>query len=101
MNARYSSRRPACSHVSGTTYGKSTDREGEIHLGARRGMAALQFVEDEGLHLLLGDLARLDVGPDLLWREARVAGPERDVHHPDRIGRVRQQLDIDRGFHPG
>ena len=80
---------------------KTADREGEIHLGARRGMAALQLVEDERLHLLLSDLARLDVGPDLLWREPRVAGPKRDVHHPDRIGRMGQKLDINRGFHPG
>src|SRR5438445_694757 len=61
----------------------------------------LQLVEDERLHLLLSDLARLDVGPDLLWREARVTGPEGDIHYPDRIGRMGQELDINRGFHPG
>src|SRR5205814_545078 len=59
------------------------DGEGEVDLGARRGMSALQLVEDEGLHLLLGDLPGLDVRPDLLGRELRVAGAEGDVHETD------------------
>src|SRR5437588_10168563 len=64
-------------------------------------MSALQLVEDEGLHLLLRDLPRLDVGPDLLGRELRVAGAEGDVHDPDRIRRMGEQLDVDGGIHPG
>src|SRR5438067_11076664 len=61
-------------------------------------MAALQLVEDEGLHLLVGDLARLDVRPDLLGCELGIAGPKGDVHYPDRVGRMSEQLDVDRGF---
>src|SRR2546429_8457404 len=64
-------------------------------------MAALQLVEDEGLHLLFGDLSGLDVCPDLLRRKPRVARPERDIHHPDGIGGMSQQLNVDRGFHRG
>src|SRR2546421_10887754 len=64
-------------------------------------MAALQLVEDEGLHLLFGDLSGLDVRPDLLRRKPRVARPERDVHHPDGVGGMSQQLNVDRGFHRG
>src|SRR2546423_7145467 len=61
-------------------------------------MPALQLVEDEGLHLLLGDLARLDIRPDLLRCELGIAGAKGDVHHPDRVGRMSEQLDVDSGF---
>src|SRR6266550_5231526 len=64
-------------------------------------MAALQLVEDERPHLLFGDLSGLDVRPDLLRREPRVARPERDVHHPDGVGSMSQQLNVDGRFHPG
>src|SRR5256714_15160468 len=64
-------------------------------------MSALQLVEDEGLHLLLRDLPGFDVGPDLLGRELRVAGAKGDVHDPDRIRRMGEQLDVDGGIHPG
>ena len=64
-------------------------------------MSALQLVEDERLHLLLGDLPGLDVGPELLGGEFRVAGAEGDVHDPDRIRGMGKQLDVDGGIHPG
>src|SRR6266700_6698075 len=81
--------------------GQPADGEGEIDLGAGRGVSALRLVEDEGLHLLLGDLPGLDVGPELLGGEFRVAGAEGDVHDPDPIRRMGEQLDVDGGIHPG
>src|SRR6266852_893591 len=80
---------------------QTTDCEREIDLRAGRGMSALQLVEDERLHLLLRDLPGLDVGPDLLRRELRVAGAEGNVHDPDWIRRVGEELDVDGGIHPG